>query len=52
MSRAAVGVFTAAAAAAAGVLLSEKVNAESICLESDGVSDAVVNRVTLTTAAL
>lgn len=48
MSRAAIGTFTATGAVA---LLSEKVQAEAICCESDGVSDAVVSG-TLTTATL
>lgn len=47
MSRAAVGAFTAAAA-----VFSEKVKAEAVRLESDGVSDAVVSGVALTAATL
>lgn len=46
MSRAAVGVFTAAA-----TVFSEMVKAEA-CLESDGVSGAVVSGVTLSPATL
>lgn len=48
MSRAVVGTFTVTAAA----VLSGKLKAEAICLEPDGVCDAVVSGVAITAAAL
>lgn len=47
MSRTAAGVLTGTAA-----VLCEKVKAEAICFEPDGVRDAVVSRVPLTPTAL